>query len=72
MMIMMCFASPSSKPYILKGSKDKAFEIFRDIDQTQTGIEKDHAGESGHWTEGKASIGVGRFDELNVKLHKGN
>ena len=48
MMMMMCFASPSSKSYFLKGSKDKAFEIFRDIEQTQTGIEKDHAGESGH------------------------
>ena len=30
-MMMMCFASPSSKSYFVKGSKDKAFEIFRDI-----------------------------------------
>ena len=63
MMMILLFASPSSKSDALKGSKDKALETFRDIEHTQTGIEKDRAGESGHGAEGKAPIGARKFDE---------
>ena len=45
MMMMMLFASPSSKSDFLKGSKYKLFETFR-TSRLKPGTKNDHADES--------------------------